>query len=184
MQKVSLYAQAKPGSATVAERLSEVCCIISSQPKQLTSLVTGLANPGAIGPKGMPPRKPVKPGTCVPGALVLAPTRELAIQIELEAEKLCHRSELHGVCVYGGGNSRTQLSKMAHGCQILVATPGRLTDFLERRLVTLATTKYLVLDEADRMLDMGFEPQIRKIVLRCHQLLDCLLSASLRASSS
>ena len=62
--------------------------------------------------------------------------------------------------VYGGAAARSQLSELASGVDILVATPGRLTDFLERRLVSLSQTKVLVLDEADRMLDMGFEPQV------------------------
>ena len=101
-----------------------------------------------------------------PAALVLAPTRELAIQISLEAEKLCNRSGLTTVVVYGGANARTQLTQLAHGVDLLVATPGRLQDFVDRNLVNLRKVQFLVLDEADRMLDMGFEPQIRKLVQR------------------
>lgn len=95
---------------------------------------------------------------------MLAPTRELASQIELEAQKLCNRSALRPVCVYGGAAQRAQLQQLALGVDILVATPGRLTDFVERGLVTLSAVVFLVLDEADRMLDMGFEPQIRRLV--------------------
>lgn len=102
----------------------------------------------------------------VPSALVVAPTRELAIQIELEAHKLTFSSPLHCVCVYGGAPTRGQLALLAKGVDILVATPGRLTDFLQRSLIKLCATKFLVLDEADRMLDMGFEPQIRQICER------------------
>ena len=66
--------------------------------------------------------------------------------------------------VYGGADQRKQIAELAVGCDIIVATPGRLTDFVGRGIVTLSQTRYLILDEADRMLDMGFEPQIRKIV--------------------
>ena len=66
----------------------------------------------------------------------------------------------------GGANARSQLADLARGVEILVATPGRLTDFLDRGLVSLAAAGFLILDEADRMLDMGFEPQIRRIVER------------------
>jgi ATP-dependent RNA helicase DDX3X len=101
-----------------------------------------------------------------PSCVVLAPTRELAIQIELEARKLCHGlSTIRCVVVYGGASQRQQLRSLAFGADIVVATPGRLTDFVDRSLVLLDQVKFLVLDEADRMLDMGFEPQIRKLVL-------------------
>jgi ATP-dependent RNA helicase DDX3X len=98
------------------------------------------------------------------------PTRELASQIELEAEKLTHGiSTIQPVVVYGGANAKAQLKELAIASGsgndlIVVATPGRLTDFVDRNLVCLSDVKYLVLDEADRCLDMGFEPQIRKIV--------------------
>ena len=101
---------------------------------------------------------------CRPAALILAPTRELAMQIELEAQKLTFESPLICACVYGGAATRGQLTQCAAGPDILVATPGRLTDFLDRSLVDLSYTRFLVLDEADRMLDMGFEPQLRRIV--------------------
>ncbi|OEU09324.1 DEAD-domain-containing protein, partial [Fragilariopsis cylindrus CCMP1102] len=101
-----------------------------------------------------------------PSCVVLAPTRELAIQIELEARKLCHGlSTIRCVVVYGGASQRQQLRSLAFGADIVVATPGRLTDFVDRSLVLLDQVQFLVLDEADRMLDMGFEPQIRKLVL-------------------
>ena len=99
-----------------------------------------------------------------PRCVVLAPTRELAIQIDLEAKKLCNRSGLSPVVVYGGAKARPQLLELARGVDICVATPGRLIDFIDRGVCTMAYVEYLVLDEADRMLDMGFEPQIRRIV--------------------
>jgi len=101
-----------------------------------------------------------------PRILVLAPTRELAQQIHLESLKICFGTELRCVCVYGGSSARPQLESLADRVDVLVATPGRLTDFVDRNLVTLECIKFLVLDEADRMLDMGFEPQIRRIVER------------------
>ena len=108
-----------------------------------------------------------------PAALILAPTRELALQIDLEIEKLTFgapppvRSSMAtrwSACCYGGATARPQLEALASGVEILVATPGRLADFLDRDLVSLSKIKFLVLDEADRMLDMGFEPQLNKIV--------------------
>ena len=111
-------------------------------------------------PDGKPILTPARPRI-----LVLAPTRELASQIHLESKKLTfQRPEVRSVCVYGGANARQQLAEMAGGVELLVATPGRLTDFLNRELVFLGDCKYLVLDEADRMLDMGFKPQIERIM--------------------
>ena len=108
-----------------------------------------------------------------PTALVLAPTRELAMQIEIECAKLtCDAPPPPSgasnwcSCAYGGATARPQLEALARGVEILVATPGRLVDFVNRDLVSLADCRFLVLDEADRMLDMGFEPQIRRIVER------------------
>eukprot|EP01018_Ginkgo_biloba_P021526 Gb_35545 [translate_table: standard] len=99
-----------------------------------------------------------------PTVLVLAPTRELASQIQDEAVKFGRSSRITSTCVYGGAPKGPQLRDLERGADIVVATPGRLNDFLEVKKVNLRQVSYLVLDEADRMLDMGFEPQIRKIV--------------------
>ncbi|CAG8585582.1 39008_t:CDS:2 [Gigaspora margarita] len=99
-----------------------------------------------------------------PVALVLAPTRELAMQIYDEARKFAYRSWVRPCVVYGGADISSQLRQIDRGCDLLTATPGRLVDLIERGRVSLSQTRYLVLDEADRMLDMGFEPQIRRIV--------------------
>lgn len=99
-----------------------------------------------------------------PTVIILAPTRELATQIYDEAKKFTYRSWVRPMVVYGGASIDNQIKQLRYGCNLLVATPGRLTDLLERRYISLANVKYLVLDEADRMLDMGFEPQIRRIV--------------------
>ncbi|PRT55360.1 ATP-dependent RNA helicase DBP2 [Wickerhamiella sorbophila] len=99
-----------------------------------------------------------------PIALVLAPTRELAVQIQQECSKFGRTSRIRNTCVYGGVPRGAQMRDLARGAEIVIATPGRLIDMLEAGKTNLRRVTYLVLDEADRMLDMGFEPQIRKIV--------------------
>jgi len=99
-----------------------------------------------------------------PIMLVLAPTRELAMQIQEECLKFSRDAKVYSTCVYGGTDKWPQKRELQKGNHIIVATPGRLLDFLEMGVINLKRVTYLVLDEADRMLDMGFEPQIRKIV--------------------
>eukprot|EP00919_Chromeraceae_sp_WS-2016_P006995 GHVR01016351.1.p1 GENE.GHVR01016351.1~~GHVR01016351.1.p1 ORF type:complete len:362 (-),score=114.03 GHVR01016351.1:71-1156(-) len=99
-----------------------------------------------------------------PIVLVLAPTRELAVQIQTECIKFGKSSRIKNTCVYGGVPKGPQARDLSEGVEIVIATPGRLIDFLESGRTNLKRVTYLVLDEADRMLDMGFEPQIRKIV--------------------
>ncbi|KAL4964711.1 DEAD/DEAH box helicase [Aspergillus stella-maris] len=99
-----------------------------------------------------------------PTSLILAPTRELVSQIFDEARKFAYRSWVRPCVVYGGADIGSQLRQIERGCDLLVATPGRLVDLIERGRISLVNIKYLILDEADRMLDMGFEPQIRRIV--------------------
>ncbi|ROW15461.1 hypothetical protein VPNG_02369 [Cytospora leucostoma] len=99
-----------------------------------------------------------------PTSLILAPTRELVSQIYDESRKFAYRSWVRPCVVYGGADIGSQLRQIERGCDLLVATPGRLVDLIERGRISLQNIKYLVLDEADRMLDMGFEPQIRRIV--------------------
>lgn len=122
------------------------------------------------------------PFVSYPTALILAPVRELAIQIYDEARKVlslqqCHAGSLaHSVfqftyatgiaCVrvYGGERINEQIRQLDRGCDLLVATPGRLVDLLSRKVISMEAIRYLILDEADRMLEMGFEEQIRRIV--------------------
>ncbi|XP_034488428.1 ATP-dependent RNA helicase bel isoform X2 [Drosophila innubila] len=99
-----------------------------------------------------------------PLGLVLAPTRELATQIFEEAKKFAYRSRMRPAVLYGGNNTSEQMRELDRGCHLIVATPGRLEDMITRGKVGLENIRFLVLDEADRMLDMGFEPQIRRIV--------------------
>lgn len=102
-----------------------------------------------------------------PRAIVLAPTRELAIQIASDAELLCKHSDLHVVTLVGGEDYQKQLRLVdKRPVDIVVATPGRLIDFLQNEQLYLGIVEVLVIDEADRMLDMGFIPQVRNIVAR------------------
>ena len=105
------------------------------------------------------------PGDACPAALVLVPTRELAAQVTAELARLGKPKGLSVAATYGGLPLRAQANR-AKGAQILVATPGRLEDLAERRLVDLSRVQTFVLDEADRMLDMGFKPQVDRIVRR------------------
>ncbi|KAL9329391.1 hypothetical protein ACSQ67_004394 [Phaseolus vulgaris] len=115
--------------------------------------------------RGQPVQRPPRGvRTVYPLALVLSPTRELSMQIHEEARKFSYQTGVRVVVAYGGAPINQQLRDLERGVDILVATPGRLVDLLERARVSLQMIRYLALDEADRMLDMGFEPQIRKIV--------------------
>ena len=100
----------------------------------------------------------------MPSALILAPTRELAVQIEQEAQKFCYMTRIRPVVVYGGARMKDQLYSVSRGADMLVATPGRLVDMIQRGYISLEGVRFLILDEADQMLDMGFIPQLRRIV--------------------
>jgi superfamily II DNA/RNA helicase len=112
---------------------------------------------------GLPIIERADPADGEPSALVLVPTRELAAQVAAELAPLAKRKNLRVAAVYGGARISTQ-SKAARGAHILIATPGRLQDLVERRFVKLDRVRCLVLDEADRMLDMGFKPQVDRLV--------------------
>ncbi|XP_016922578.2 ATP-dependent RNA helicase vasa isoform X2 [Apis cerana] len=101
---------------------------------------------------------------CEPQVVIVSPTRELTIQIWQQIVKFSLNSILKTVVAYGGTSVMHQRGKLSAGCHILVATPGRLLDFVEKGRVKFSSVQFLVLDEADRMLDMGFLPSIEKMV--------------------
>ncbi len=115
-------------------------------------------------------REPIdgKRRTGTPRALILAPTRELVVQIAKDAENLCKYTRLSVVSIVGGMDYQKQRDDLRQApCDIMVATPGRLIDFLGQNEINLRKIEVLVLDEADRMLDMGFMPDVRRIVRAC-----------------
>lgn len=118
-----------------------------------------------------------------PRALIITPTRELAAQIDDVAKNVCASTGQQAVIVTGGARYKHQITALQKGCDVLVATPGRLIDLLDKKHTSLENIQVLVLDEADRMLDMGFWPSIRRIMEqlpKAHQTL--LFSATLPAS--
>jgi ATP-dependent RNA helicase RhlE len=115
---------------------------------------------------GIPMVERLKGTDVRPSALVLAPTRELAIQIVDDLREIAHTRALSIAAVYGGAGIVKQ-ARIAQRAHILVATPGRLLDLIDRREISLKQVKLLVLDEADRMLDMGFKPVVDRIVKMC-----------------
>ncbi len=110
-----------------------------------------------------PANTPRAPGRS-PRALILAPTRELAAQIGESFAAYGRKTQMRHVVIFGGVNQRPQVNALRSGVDILVATPGRLTDLMQQRLVDLRSISFAVLDEADRMLDMGFIEPIRRIM--------------------
>ena len=102
-----------------------------------------------------------------PRALVLVPTRELAVQVRDEFEKLAHGTRIHCVAVYGGKPIKGQIDKLAKHPAVVVGTPGRVLDHMSRGTISLSALEIVTLDEADRMLDIGFRPDIEKILRRC-----------------
>ena len=119
-------------------------------------IIHGIIDRGLQAPRGGRKTFPI--------ALVLSPTRELAIQIHEESRKFAYQTGVAACVVYGGAPAAQQFREMERGCDVLIATPGRLIDLVDRAKISLERIAYLALDEADRMLDMGFEPQIRQIV--------------------
>jgi len=121
----------------------------------LLPIIHKILEDGAESNSGDSPQKPQ--------AIIIAPTRELAVQIKDEARKFSNESMCKAVVLYGGTSTGFQLQSLFRGTNILIATPGRLMDILEKDKISLENLKYLVLDEADRMLDMGFRPEIVKL---------------------
>jgi ATP-dependent RNA helicase DDX3X len=100
-----------------------------------------------------------------PLVVVVCPARELAIQIFNESRKFCYRTMLRPCVVYGGGPMRDQVAQLSRGCDILIATPGRLIDFIQRpECLTLRRLRYMVIDEADEMLQADWEQDFQQIL--------------------
>lgn len=118
----------------------------------------GFTLPGLIHINAQPP------GNVGPIALCLCPTRELAQQVMEVCEQYTTAMRMRAVCLYGGSSKYQQIRQLAEGVEFAIATPGRLIDLLNTKKISLRRCSYLVLDEADRMLDMGFEPQISAII--------------------
>lgn len=110
-----------------------------------------------------------------PRALVLVPTRELAVQVRDEMERLAHGRKLRVTAVYGGKPLRSQIARLQKGADVVIGTPGRILDHLGRGTLQLEQLQIVVLDEADRMLDIGFRPDIEKVLRRCPQSRQTLL---------
>jgi ATP-dependent RNA helicase RhlE len=95
---------------------------------------------------------------------MLAPTRELAIQVHESVKTYSRHVPIRSCCVYGGVDIKPQIAEIRCGVEVLVATPGRLLDLVEQKCLNFASVQALVLDEADRMLDMGFIPDVTRII--------------------
>src|SRR5205814_8471356 len=117
------------------------------------------------------------PGSPGPRALIVAPTRELAIQVEAVFKSL--DSGLRSALLYGGVGYHTQTQALKRGVDVVIGTPGRILDMIERKLVSLSRIEYLVLDEADEMLDAGFAPDVEKILAMTYQPQTVLASATM-----
>lgn len=126
-------------------------------------LGTAQTGTGKTGAFGIPMMKHLYDNEKIRG-LILAPTRELAVQIHTVLKQMAKKTNIVGVCLIGGESFNRQANDLYRGWDYIVATPGRLNDHIERRTVSLEKVKILVLDEVDRMLDMGFIPQIRQIM--------------------
>ena len=130
---------------------------------------------------GIPIIERINPESNKPQAVILAPTRELAQQIAEELTELAHfLPKVRIVCVYGGANIQRQAEKLKKGCQIVVATPGRLMDHMRHKSIDVSAVTSIVLDEADEMLNMGFYKDVRKIIdaMKARKSL-CMFSATI-----
>merc|ERR1712212_1473372 len=146
------------GIATILGKRDLMACAQTGSGKTaafLLPILHKLLEDGADSNAGACPQKPQ--------AVIVAPTRELAIQIKDEARKFSASSVLKCCVAYGGTSTGFQISTLMRGCNVLIATPGRLMDFVDKGKVSFEDVRYLVLDEADRMLDMGFLPEMTRI---------------------
>ncbi len=157
-------AAAAMGFVTLTEVQEKAIPVMQAGQDIIAKAPTGTGKTCAF---GIPLIERVAPETKNPGAVVLAPTRELAQQIAQDLRDLARfLPYVHIACLYGGANMNRQIEQLQKGCQIVVATPGRLMDHMERRTIDIRHVETVVLDEADEMLDMGFYKDVRKIIDR------------------
>ena len=135
---------------------------------------TGTGKTAAFGIPILEKLRPRMPGDG-PQALILVPTRELAVQVRDECIKLAAGRDVRITAVYGGKPLRKQVEELRRGVEVVVGTPGRVLDLMGRGSLILACAGFVVLDEADRMLDIGFRPDMEKILRRCPQSRQTLL---------
>ena len=157
-------AAAAMGFVTLTEVQEKAIPVMQAGQDIIAKAPTGTGKTCAF---GIPLIERVAPEAKNPGAVVLAPTRELAQQIAQDLRDLARfLPYVHIACLYGGANMNRQIEQLQKGCQIVVATPGRLMDHMERRTIDIRHVETVVLDEADEMLDMGFYKDVRKIIDR------------------
>lgn len=157
-------AAAEMGFVTLTEVQEKAIPVMQAGRDIIAKAPTGTGKTCAF---GIPLIERVDPEAKNPGAVVLAPTRELAQQIAQDLRDLARfLPYVHIACLYGGANMNRQIEQLKKGCQIVVATPGRLMDHMERRTIDIRNVQTVVLDEADEMLDMGFYKDVRKIIDR------------------
>jgi ATP-dependent RNA helicase DDX3X len=142
-------------SPIVFEKRDLVANVNTGSEKTVAYLISIVAN--LMLEKRRPPSNTISPIT-----IIIAPTRELAIGVHHMASTLAENTDLRCLVIYGGVNIRTQIEQVQRGCDLLVTQPGRLLDMIDRGVITLTGVKTVVLDEIDRLLDMGFEPQLKQ----------------------
>lgn len=147
----------------ITKNVNVIGCAQTGSGKTMAFLLPIIDN---IIKKGVPNYDPECLALCKPIVLILSPTRELTEQTYKVSRLICKNTGLNCAKLYGGAPHIDQINEMKPGAEILIATPGRLLDFLKKGTIALNYIKYLILDEADRMLDMGFEKQICEIVFR------------------
>jgi ATP-dependent RNA helicase RhlE len=138
----------------------------------IASAQTGTGKTAAF---GLPVLSKLDSPQALPRCLILEPTRELAMQVETAFRDFSRFMHLETALIYGGVGYGKQRESLANGCDVIVATPGRLLDLMEQGGVNLTALEYLILDEVDRMLDMGFLPDVRRIVEKCPKKRQTLL---------
>ncbi|MFW5704371.1 MAG: DEAD/DEAH box helicase [Nanoarchaeota archaeon] len=178
LSKTTLEAITKKGFKVASEIQAKIIPIIFEQQKDIVGIAqTGTGKTGAF---GLPLVDIIYAGNKFPQAIILAPTRELALQVTSELDMFCAGKKLNILTIYGGASINNQIKELRKGIDIVVGTPGRVVDLLKRKELVLKQAKYFVLDEADEMLKMGFIEDIEFILdSSCKQRKVYLFSATM-----